>query len=135
MADMKLEDGIRKLVDKDPRYTGQAYFFIFEALEYTLGRMNPRRHVSGKELLEGIREFALESYGFLSRTVFYEWGITTTEDLGQIVFNLVNANLLMKNETDTLSDFRNGFDFEEAFDRGYLRCGLVPRIADRERAD
>ena len=132
---MKLEDGIRKLVESDPRYHAQAYFFIFEALEYTLGRMNTRRHVSGKELLEGIREFALESYGFLSRTVFYEWGITTTEDLGQIVFNLVNANLLMKNDADDMADFRNGYDFEDAFDRGFLRRGLAPRLADQESGD
>ena len=119
MADMKLEDGIRRIVDRDPRFNANAYFFIFEALEYTLSRMDTRRHVSGKELLEGIREHALSSFGYLVRTVFYEWGITCTEDIGSIVFNLVSAKLLMKNDADTMADFKNGYDFEEAFDHGF----------------
>ena len=124
MADMKLEDGIREVVRADPRFHAHAYYFIFEALEFTLSRMESRRHVSGRELLVGTREFALESFGFLARTVFYEWGITTTEDIGQLVFNLVSANLLMKNENDSMADFRDGYDFEEAFDRGFSRISL-----------
>ncbi len=119
MADMKLEDGIRQIIDRDPRFDANAYFFIFEALEYTLSRMDTRRHVSGKELLEGIREYSLDSFGYLTRTVLYEWGITCTEDIGALVFNLVSAKLLMKNDADSMADFRNGYDFEEAFDRGF----------------
>ena len=126
MGDMQLEDGIREVLKRDPRFSPNAYFFIFEALEYTLARLNTRRHVSGKELLDGIREYALDTFGFLARTVFYEWGITTTESIGEIVFNLVQANLLMKNDTDSMADFRDGYDFEEAFDRSF-----EPRIADR----
>ena len=124
MADMKLEDGIREVVTADPRFNPNAYYFIFEALEFTLSRMDSRRHVSGKELLAGVRDYALDTFGFLARTVFYEWGITTTEDIGQLVFNLVSANLLMKNEKDSMADFRDGYDFEEAFDRGFSRSGL-----------
>ncbi len=123
MGDQKLEEGIREIVRKDPRFPPQAYLFLFEALEYTLSRLNTRRHVSGPELLEGVREYALDSFGFLARTVFYEWGITSTEHIGEIVFNLVNADLLMRNENDSLADFRDGFDFEEAFDRGF-ECSL-----------
>lgn len=123
MADVKLEDGIREVVRQDPRFHPNAYYFIFEALEYTLARLDTRRHVSGKELLEGVRECALESFGFLARTVFYEWGIQNTENIGELVFNLVSANLLMKNEEDTLADFRDAYDFEEAFDRSFdLDC-------------
>jgi len=121
MPDLKLEEGIREIVRRDPRFHPNAYFFIFEALEFTLSRLNTRRHVSGVELLEGTKEFALEVFGFLARTVFYEWGITSTENIGEVVFNLVNADLLMKNEADSMSDFRNGFDFEEAFDEGSRR--------------
>ena len=121
MTDSKLEDGIRVIVRKDPRFARDAYFFIFEALEYTLSRLDSRRHVTGKELLEGVREFALRQWGFLARTVFYEWGVTSTEHIGELVFNLVNESLLMKNDSDTLADFRNGFDFAEALDGAFLR--------------
>ncbi|MHC4470375.1 MAG: Minf_1886 family protein [Planctomycetota bacterium] len=116
---MKLEDGIREVIRLDPRFDPNAYYFIFEALEFTLSGLNARRHVSGKELLEGIREYALDSFGYLAKTVFYEWGITSTEAIGEIVFNLVNANLLMKQDSDSMADFRNGYDFEEAFDEGF----------------
>jgi uncharacterized repeat protein (TIGR04138 family) len=119
MEDTRLEEGIRGIVRDDPRFHPNAYFFIFEALEFTLARLKARRHVSGKELLEGVREYALESFGYLVRAVFYEWGITATEDIGEIVFNLVNADLLLRNENDTLADFRDGYDFEEAFDQAF----------------
>ena len=65
MDEMKLEEGIRDVVRRDPRFHLNAYYFIFEALEYTLSRMDVRRHVSGQELLEGVRDYALESFGFL----------------------------------------------------------------------
>lgn len=119
MPDLKLEDGIRDLVRSDPRYSPHAYYFLFEALEFTLSRVGARRHVNGRELLDGTREYALKSFGYLAKTVLYEWGITTTEDIGRIVFNLVSADLLMKNENDSLADFRNGFDFEQAFEESH----------------
>ncbi len=119
MPETRLEDGIRDIVRKDGRFGGQAYYFMFEALEFTLSRLDARRHVSGRELLEGVREYALQVFGYLARTVFYEWGVTTTEHIGEIVFNLVNANLLMKNDSDTVADFRGGFDFVEAFDGAF----------------
>ena len=121
MAETKLEDGIRDICRGDPRYGANAYYFIFEALEHTLSSLNTRRHVSGRELLEGLKEKALDTFGFLARTVFYEWGVTSTDDIGEIVFNLVNADLLMRNENDTLADFRDGYDFEDAFDREFAR--------------
>jgi uncharacterized repeat protein (TIGR04138 family) len=121
MADDKLEQGVREVVRKDPRFSANAYFFMFEALEFTLSHLDARRHVSGKELLEGVRDHALQCFGYLARTVLYEWGITTTEHIGEIVFNLVRANLLMKNDSDTLADFRNGFDFADALETGFLR--------------
>ena len=54
MGDMQLEDGIRSVLKRDPRFQPNAYYFIFEALEFTLSRLNARRHVTGKELLEGL---------------------------------------------------------------------------------
>jgi len=127
-------DAYRAILDvcsKDPRYTSQAYVFIFEALEYTLRRLGrggggacgsaeeAKRHVSGQELVKGIREFALEQYGFLTRTVFESWGVTKTDDFGVIVFNMVGANLLNRRETDSLDDFKNGYDFRTAFEVEY----------------
>jgi uncharacterized repeat protein (TIGR04138 family) len=117
-----LETGrVRDLVRRDPRYAPEAYYFIFEALEYTLARIDQRRHVNGPELLEGIRDYALGRFGPLTRPVFNEWGIWRTEDFGQIVFNLVDADLLKKTTEDTPKDFADVYDFEDAFDRGFER--------------
>jgi uncharacterized repeat protein (TIGR04138 family) len=112
---------IRKIVRQDPRYTAQAYYFIFDALDYTITRMNKVRHVTGRELLTGIREYATEHYGFLARTVLAEFGIHNTGDFGEIVFNLVDAVLLSRTENDTRAEFQNVYDFEEAFDREFRR--------------
>jgi uncharacterized repeat protein (TIGR04138 family) len=112
---------IRKIVRQDPRYTAQAYYFIFDALDYTITRMNKVRHVTGRELLTGIREYATEHYGFLARTVLAEFGIHNTGDFGEIVFNLVDAGLLSRTENDTRAEFANVYDFEEAFDREFRR--------------
>jgi len=120
MVEMEV-DRVREIVRRDPRYAQQAYYFMFEALEYTLSRIDKRRHVSGPELLQGVRNYALERFGFLSRTVFNEWGIWRTGDFGEIVFNLVEADLLKKTEDDDPADFADVFEFEDALDRGFER--------------
>jgi uncharacterized repeat protein (TIGR04138 family) len=106
---------IRKIIDRDPRYPLQAYLFVFEALEFTLKRLKQRRHVTGKELLEGIREYALQEFGGLAKMVFNQWNVNSTEDFGEIVFNLVEAGLMGKTETDSKNDFKNGYNFDDAF--------------------
>ena len=119
-----LETEIRQKVFKqDPRYSIEAYKYIDEALDYTqhlLGRDKRRplkqRHVSGRELLDGIRRHAIEHFGPLARTVFSTWGVRRTEDFGEIVFNLVANDLLGKTDADSRDDFANGYDFREAFD-------------------
>ncbi len=112
---------ILQIVRHDPRFGPQAYYFIFDALDYTITRMRKVRHVTGRELLEGIREYATEHYGFLARTVLAEWGIHATGDFGEIVFNLVEAGLLSRTENDTRADFRNVYDFNETFDAEFRR--------------
>jgi uncharacterized repeat protein (TIGR04138 family) len=116
---------------KDPRYTYEAYDFIFKALEHSetvLGRRGPggaeptsdgSRHFNSRELLEGIRALALREFGLMARTVFRMWGVRGTEDFGQIVSNLVNAGLITKSDDETLVDFQGAFDFEEALVRDY----------------
>ena len=108
----KLLDGI---LARDPRYTVEAYAFVRAGLDYTVRRLEKPRHVSGQELLDGIREFALMEFGPMTKTVLNGWGITQTEDVGEIVFNMVETGLLGRTEKDSRADFANGYDFEEAF--------------------
>jgi len=88
-----------------------------ETLDYTYRMVKKRRHVTGRELLEGARRYALERYGPMARTVLEHWGIRRCEDVGEVVFNLVDNGLLNRTEKDSRDDFKGGFDFKEAFDR------------------
>lgn len=110
-------DRIREIVKRDPTYRIEAYCYVFEALDYTLRGLEKPRHVSGQELCRGIRDLAIERFGPLSRTVFKHWGVTKTEDFGRIVFNLIEAELMGKTDTDRLEDFRDVYDFAEVFER------------------
>jgi len=123
-----LEADIRKRVlARDRRYEISAYMFIYESLAYTQRRLGrdgaalgaAERHVTGQELLQGIREYAGKIFGPLAPTVFRSWGVTRTEDFGELVFNLVESDLLGKTETDRREDFGGGFDFDSAFDEPF----------------
>jgi uncharacterized repeat protein (TIGR04138 family) len=111
---------ILDLVQRDPRFQAEAYHFVFEALDYTLSaRGGGRRHVSGPEIMEGVRRLALERFGFLARTVFARWGIVRTDDFGEIVFNLISVDLLQKTADDRKEDFCGLFEFAQAFDEAF----------------
>jgi uncharacterized repeat protein (TIGR04138 family) len=115
-ATRRPEDLLRDLVARDPRYRPDAYRFVFEALDYTLKSIGRQAgHVSGRELLEGIRDCALEQFGGLAGLVLDQWGVRATQDFGEIVFNLVEAGLMGKTETDSREDFRNVYDFRDVF--------------------
>jgi uncharacterized repeat protein (TIGR04138 family) len=107
---------LEEITEKDTRYKPDAYEFVMQALWFTQKRLNRKGHVSGRELLGGIREFGLDQYGPLARTVFDYWGIKKTEDFGEIVFNMVENGLLGKTDRDSREDFKNVYDFNEAFD-------------------
>ena len=113
---------VDRLVDQDGRYAKEAYLFLYEALEFTvksLGKSDlsrDQRHVSGAELLKGISDFGLSRFGPLTRTVFEHWGVHKTEDFGNIVFNLVSANVMGKTEKDSIEDFIDVYDFAAEFD-------------------
>ena len=109
------EDLLESILKHDPRYTAEAYFFVREALDHIVRQLETPRHISGQELLEGIRKYALSEFGPVAKRVFFEWGINECVDFGHIVFNLVNEGLLGKTEEDSLSDFSEGYDFTEAF--------------------
>jgi len=120
MESLSFEDAVRNIVEADNRYKFDAYLFVQEAIGFTqktLGRQKqPQlKHVAGKELLIGIRDYALSLYGPMTATVFAEWGIRSCEDFGEIVFNLIDANQARKSETDSREDFKGGYDFDEAF--------------------
>lgn len=110
---------LEKVFKKGTRYKPEAYQFVMSALNFTVKKFKKPRHVSGQELLEGIRQYALQQFGPMSRTVLEHWGVAATEDFGEIVFDLVEAGLLGKTEEDSKDDFKNGYDFKTAFDQGY----------------
>lgn len=110
---------LKKILGKDSRYKLEAYTFLMAALDYTVSKLPEHRHVTGQELLEGVKEYGLEQFGPMTRTVFEHWGVTSTEDFGNIVFNLIDVGLLGKTEEDSIDDFKGVYDFKEAFDKDY----------------
>jgi len=125
--------GLAEVVRKDPRYAYEAYEFVFAALHHTqklLGRQPAEsgavpataespHHVRGPELLEGVRDLALQEFGLMARTVFHMWGIHKTDDIGEIVFNLVESSLMSKTSEDSRADFHAVFDLDQALVKDY----------------
>ena len=116
---------VETIVQEDPRYGKEAYNFVRRALDFTLkglGREPGKKgkHVSGGELLIGIRDYALDQYGPMTMTVFEHWGIRECSDFGEIVFNLVDNGVFGKTKSDHREDFKGGYDFQEAFAEPFL---------------
>jgi len=131
MQPIEFDEVIRRIVERDPRFKREAYIFIRESLEYTqkmMGRPSAEeiRHVTGRDLLEGVRRYALDQYGPMVQTVIGEWGIHTCEDVGDIVFNMVDFNLLAKTETDSREDFKGVYEFDEAFAKPFRPTKRTP---------
>jgi len=129
MQEINFDEALEQILARDARYTREAYLFVREALDYTqrLAGKETRgaiRHVSGQELLEGIRKFALNQFGPMTTTVFEEWNIRQCRDFGEIVFNMVEIGLLAKTEKDTRDDFQNGYDFTDAFRKPFRPQGI-----------
>jgi uncharacterized repeat protein (TIGR04138 family) len=125
---------LAEVVKRDPRYSYEAYEFLQQALSHTLQQLGrepvpdtsdadaaaePKNHVSGPELLEGVRSLALREFGLMARTVFHMWGIRKTADFGEMVFNLVEGKLMSKAADDRREDFCDVFDLDEALVRNY----------------
>lgn len=115
MNNPTMNDLLEPILKKDRRYTAEAYVFVREGLDHTVRKLDKMRHVSGQELLEGMREYALQEYGPVTKRVLSEWGINECIDFGNIVFNLIGEGLLGKTEEDSIEDFMGGYDFHEAF--------------------
>lgn len=120
MTEVQFADEIlQELRERNPRFHGKAYLFLLAALHQAMESLDEPRHISGQELAQSVRELALERFGPLARTVLEHWGIHATEDLGEIVFTLVDLGVLIKQDDDVQEDFRGVFDFEEAFEQDY----------------
>ncbi len=119
------DDPIRKIAKQDGRYALDAFQFLFEALDYAVRHagkedaQGAERHVSGRDLVQAMREFGLAQFGPLAADVWRRWGVNSTFDWGRIVFLLVESGLLNRQESDTIEEFRDVFDLDEAFVRSY----------------
>ena len=136
MHGINFDEELDKILSKDPRYMREAYFFVRDGLDHTqkmIGKPDKEevpRHVSGQQLLEGIRDLALNQFGPMALTVLNEWGVHSCEDFGEIVFNMVENSLLAKTEHDRREDFKGGYDFVEAFRKPFVPAGRAQPNAD-----
>src|SRR5260370_41820438 len=111
---------LESVITNDPRYHRDGYIFLRDALDFTTKQQKKIkgvsvRHVTGPELLDGVRRYALKEFGPMVITVFDNWGIHSCEDVGNIVFNLIGAGVFGKTEEDSIEHFKNVYDFKEAF--------------------
>jgi uncharacterized repeat protein (TIGR04138 family) len=131
MQDLEFSEIVGLICKEDTRFDRQAYTFVRQALDQTvkeLKRKSPERttksqHVSGAELLQGIRAYALDQFGPLTKTVLNTWGVQRCTDFGDIVFNLIEYNVFSKTENDRREDFSDLYDFEEAFVKPFAPSG------------
>ena len=136
MISDQFSNAVEAIVARDPRFESDAYLFVRDALDFTTKgqRRKPSTsaattadsHVSGQQLLEGVRLYAIKQYGPMAFTVFEHWRVRCCEDIGAIVFNLIEAKVFGKTDHDTLEDFGGGYDFEEAFRRAVPLAAQSP---------
>lgn len=129
MKEHDFNEVVGLIVQEDPRYEKGAYVFLQKALNFTidkerkshgkLGAKTAKRHVSGQELLEGIREYAVEQYGPMAYFVLTSWGLRRCEDFGEMVFNLIDYGVFSKNDDDRKEDFTATYTFAEAFQKPF----------------
>ena len=125
MQEPNYDQVLETILARDPRYQRDAYLFLREALDFTQrkvaqGKKQALRHVSGQELLDGIRDFGCAQFGPMALTVLEEWGVRRGEDFGEVVFNLVESGQLSKTDKDTRDDFKGGYEFDDAFRKPFL---------------
>jgi uncharacterized repeat protein (TIGR04138 family) len=111
----------------DDRYAHDAYLFISEAVSFTAQALQRKteadHHITGQELLEGISDYAIDKFGPLAGEVLEHWGINNSKAIGDVVFNMVNNNLLRASDNDSITDFENGPDFDKTFRKPFIKTG------------
>ena len=124
MQKIDFGEKLEEIVRQDPRYQREAYLFLRDALDYTIKARRKARetdpHVTGQQLLDGIRQYALKQFGPMVPTVFAYWGVSCGEDFGAMVFNFIGVGIFGKTDTDTINDFKGGYSFHEAFVAPFL---------------
>ena len=125
MQHNQFEHAVTAILDREQRFQPGAYFLIREALDFTVDRLSKestaeKRHVSGPELLHGFRDYVLQEYGPMGATLLEDWGITKCRHVGEIVFLFIEHGVFGKQDSDTLEDFDEVFNFEEAFRSPFL---------------
>ena len=125
MQKIGFAEALDSIVANDPRYQRDGYIFLRDALDFTTKQQKKIkgvsvRHVTGPELLDGVRRYALKEFGPMVMTVFDNWGVRSSEDIGHMVFNLIGAGVFGKTEQDSIEDFKNVYDFEEAFVKPFV---------------
>ena len=118
------DDVLARIRARGAPYHERGFLFVLATIEYLQSRLEVRRHVTGAELAWACRDFAREQFGLLARSVLEHWGVTRTEDLGRIVFTLVEVGLLVTQPGDREEDFAGVFDFHEAFTETYAWQGV-----------
>jgi uncharacterized repeat protein (TIGR04138 family) len=118
------DDVMGRIRARGGRYNERAYLFLLGTIEFLQSRLEIRRHVTAAELAWACRDFALQQYGLLAPVVLAHWGITRTEDLGRIVYTLVEVGLLVTQPGDHESDFNAVYQFTDAFGESYDWQGL-----------
>jgi uncharacterized repeat protein (TIGR04138 family) len=124
MQEVNFDAVLDVILSKDVRYSRDAYHFLRDALNFTQKAIGKEsrgsvRHVTGQELLDGLRQYALQQFGPMTVTVFEDWGIRGCKDFGELVFNMVESGLLAKTDRDSRDDFQDGYDFTDAFRKPY----------------
>ena len=128
MQDLEFAEVIALIRKEDPRFDRKAYDFVRHGLDHTVKELKKKdtsratrtAHVSGGELLDGLRVYALDQYGPLAKTVLNSWGVKRCTDFGDIVFNLIEYNVFSKTENDRREDFADLYSFDEAFVKPFL---------------
>jgi uncharacterized repeat protein (TIGR04138 family) len=120
MQKLEFAEAVDSVVTKHARFDRESYFFLKEALDFTANQLKKGRstgsgHVTGQQLLEGIRQFALKQFGPMVPTVFGYWNIHRCEDFGAMVYHLIEAGIFGKSDRDSVEDFKGGYSFHDAF--------------------
>jgi uncharacterized repeat protein (TIGR04138 family) len=120
VAELAFRDGIMDQIRlREQRFDERAYLFVLAALEFCQTRLTERRHITGAELAHACRSLAIERFGLTARLVLEHWGVTSTQDIGDLVFTLVELGLLISQPQDRREDFLDVYDFAQAFEREY----------------
>jgi uncharacterized repeat protein (TIGR04138 family) len=132
MQPAQFEHAIDSILKREQRFDPQAYLFLKDALDFTLKRAadsndGQPRHVTGQELLFGFRDLAIQEFGPMAATLMAEWGLTCSRHIGEMVFLLIEEQMFGRQDSDTIEDFEDVFDFEEAFIAPFLPKGSAAR--------